>query len=115
MDNTKAIVTGVYPLVENSLKTNLNKYKQNIGKFINARHNELYDIAPFTRIYWTVEDTNDFYSCMKFTEADVMTHINNTNCVYIAACNPRCVKGTSTCAQLMLIGYFYLKKMKKEL
>ena len=115
MANTKAIVTGVYPLVENSLKTNLNKYKQNIGKFINARHNELYDIAPFTRIYWTVEDTNDFYSCMKFTEDDVMTHINKTYYANIAAFNPRCAKDPFTCAQLMVIRYFYLKKMKKEL
>lgn len=115
MSSTKAIVTEVYPLVENSLKTNLNKYKQNIGKFINARHNELYDIAPFTRIYWTIDDTNDFYSCMKFTEADVQNAINKTYYASIAAFNPRCAKDPFTCAQLMAIRYFFMKNMKKEL
>lgn len=42
---TNAIVKGVYPLVEKALSNNstLNKYKNNIAKFIEVRSKELYD------------------------------------------------------------------------
>lgn len=115
--STTAIVKGIYPLVEKALSntTILNKYRKNCSNFVNVRSKELYDIAPFTRIYWSDKDREDFYKVMGFSEKDVMTHIEKTYYWPIKSFNPRCAKDPFTCAQLMCIRYFLLKNMKKEL
>lgn len=112
---TNSIVTNIYPMVVNSMKTNLNKYKKNIGDFINARSKELYDIAPYTRIYWTADDNNSFFKAMNISEQTIAAHIQKTYYANIAAFNPRCAKDPFTCTQLMVIRYFLKKGMKKEL
>ena len=112
---TKAIVTGIYPMVEKALKTNASKYKANIGKFINARQKELYDIAPYTRIPFSGEDADNYFKSLGITEANVLSHIQKTYYYNIASFNPRCAKDPLTCTQLMVIRYFSLKNMKKEL
>lgn len=114
-ENTTAILKGIYPKVSTAVKTNLIKYKNNIGKFINVRHNELYDNGPYTRIYWTAEDTKSFYECLKLDEKVIANELTKTYYASIASFNPRCAKDPFTVAQLMCIRYFYLNKMKKEL
>lgn len=115
MKGTSAIVNGVYPIVSKAMEKNLNKYKANIGKFLEARSKELYDIAPFDRIYFGSEDLKDFYNAVGFTEADIQQHINKTYYASIASFNPRCAKDPFTISIIMIIRYFYLKKMQKEL
>ena len=112
---TSSIVTNVYPLVVNSMKTNLNKYKKNVGEFINARSKELYDIAPYTRIYWTGEDDEKFFKNTNISKAIVSSHLQKTYYASIASFNPRCAKDPFTVTQLMIIRYFLKKNMKKEL
>lgn len=112
---TSSIVTNVYPLVVNSMKTNLNKYKKNVGEFINARSKELYDIAPYTRIYWTGEDDDKFFKNTNISKATVSSHLQKTYYASIASFNPRCAKDPFTVTQLMIIRYFLKKNMKKEL
>jgi hypothetical protein len=113
--DTTAILKGIYPKVAAALKSNLTKYKNNIAKFMNARHQELYDNGPYTRIYWTADDTTAFYTCLNLKEADIAAELKKTYYANIAAFNPRCAKDPFTCAQLMCIRYFYLNKMNKEL
>lgn len=117
MPTTSAIVKGVYPMVEKALNntTIRNKYKKNIADFINVRSKELYDIGPFTRIYWSNDDKDKFFKLMGFTEAEVLSHIQKTYYWEISSFNPRCAKDPFTCAQLMCIRYFIKKNMKKEL
>lgn len=115
MKATTAIVTGVYPLVAKSMEKNLNKYKTNISKFLEARSKELYDIAPFDRIYFGVEDLNDYWAAMGYGEADVKQHINKTYYASIGSFNPRAAKDPFTVSQIMVVRYFYMKKMQKEL
>lgn len=112
---TSSIVTNVYPLVVNSMKTNLNKYKKNVGEFINVRSKELYDIAPYTRIYWTGEDDDKFFKNTNISKATVSSHLQKTYYASIASFNPRCAKDPFTVTQLMIIRYFLKKNMKKEL
>ena len=72
MPTTSAIVKGVYPMGEKALNntTIRNKYKKNIADFINVRSKELYDIGPFTRIYWSNDDKDKFFKLMGFTSED---------------------------------------------
>lgn len=114
-EETKAILKEVYPKVEKALTNNLNSYKRNIGEFLNKRNIELYDNAPYTRIYWTGEDDNKFWQCLKLNKNDVVNAISKTYYAKIAAFNPRCAKDPFTVAQLMCIRYFFLKKKEKEL
>ena len=110
-----ALVSGVYPMVSDSLSKNLAKYKNNIQKFMTVRSKDLYDIAPFSRIYWTADDITSFYTVMGFKESDVKIHIDKTYYAGEAAFNPRCAKDPFTIAQLMCVRYFFMKKMTKEL
>ena len=75
---------------------------------------ELYDIGPFTRIYWSNDDKDKFFKLMGFTEAEVLSHIQKTYYWEISSFNPRCAKDPFTCAHLMCIRYFIKKNMKKE-
>lgn len=115
VEKTTAISKGLYPKVETNLRSNLTKYKQNIGLFINARHSELYDNGPYTRIYWTAEDTEKFYKILKLTPAEVQNELAKTYYAGMASFNPRCAKDPLTVAQLCCIRYFVLKNMKAEL
>ena len=115
--STTAIVKKIYPMIEKALsdKKILDKYKRNIGSFMNARHEDLYDIAPFSRMYWGDNDTKAFYEALGITEVQVLAELRNTYYYGIASFNPRCAKDPFTVAQLMCVRYFYLKKMDKEL
>ena len=112
---TTAILKGLYPKVATNLKANVNRYKRNVGDFINARHSELYDNGPYTRIYFTAEDTKKFYSILKLNERDVANQIAKTYYAKISAFNPRCAKDPFTVAHLCCMRYFVINNMKKEL
>lgn len=114
---TDAIVKGIYPIMSARLSTpaGLTAYKNNVGYFLNARSKELYDIAPFTRIYWSNDDLQMFYKAMQVTEPQIMEHVSKTYYYPQASFNPRCAKDPFVCSQLMVIRYFLLKKMQKEL
>lgn len=114
MKATKALVTGLYPIVSNSLSKNTNKFKQCVGKFVERRARELYDTCPCDRIYFGVEELKEFYAAMGFTASDVMQHLEKTYYYPIANFNPRAAKDEFTVAMIMVIRYFYLHKMEKE-
>lgn len=114
-NDTTAILKGIYPKVSAALKANMNKYKQNIGKFMNARHTELYDNAPYTRMYWNVDDVQAFWKSLKLDQKVIANELSKTYYAKMAAFNPRCAKDPFTIAQLMCIRYLYINKMKKEL
>jgi hypothetical protein len=112
---TKALVTELYPLVEKSLSKGLNSYKGCIGRFIEKRHTQLYDTAPYDRIYYGTEDVEDFWKSLNIDEKQVESIIKKTYYADIASFNPRAAKCPITCTSMMIIRYFYLKKMEKEL
>lgn len=110
-----AILTQVYPHIQNSMKKNVSKYKQCIGRFIDRRSSQLYDIAPCDRIYYGVEDLQDYWKSTGIDEKIVQNGIDKTYYAEIAKFNPRAAKDTLTVAQLCTVRYFYLNKNQKEL
>ena len=107
-NDTTAILKGIYPKVSAALKTNMSKYKQNIGKFMNARHTELYDNAPYTRMYWSVDDVQAFWKSLKLDQKVIANELSKTYYAKMSAFNPRCAKDPFTVAQLMCIRYLYI-------
>lgn len=115
MKSTNAIVSGVYPIVAKSLDKNLSKYKQMITRFIEARSQELYDTAPCSRIYYGAEDADDFFKSLQIDVHEITKYIQQTYYYPIANFNPRAAKDELTITCMMIIRYFYTKKMQKEL
>ena len=115
MKNTDALVKQLYPLVSNSMSRNTNKFKQVVSRFIDKRAPLLYDTCPCDRIYFGVEDKEDFYKSMGISEKEVNSILQKTYYYNIANFNPKAAQDEFTVTILMIIRYFYLKKMKKEL
>ena len=115
MANTKALVTGLYPIISAALNKYTNQYKNCVGRFIAKRSKELYDIAPCDRIFFGQEDNDDFYRSVNVSESSVTEHLSKTYYYDIPNFNPRAAKDEFAVANLMAIRYFFLKGMKKEL
>ncbi|MCK9199095.1 MAG: hypothetical protein M0P49_05785 [Bacilli bacterium] len=113
MKTTNELVTGLYPIVAKSLEKNTNKFKQCVGTFVERRSTELYDTCPCDRIYFGTQELTEFYSAMGFTEKDVNEQLQKTF-FYPLANMKKIVKDEFTIAMIMVIRYFYLKKLTKE-
>ena len=109
-----SIKKNLYPLVETSIKKNMNKVKQCVGRFMNSRSEDLYDIAPCSRIFFGANDLEDFYKSIGFTEKDVISKIENAYFFNISNFNPRAAKDPFTEAVLCIIRYFYINNRPKE-
>lgn len=106
--DTSIIVDEIYPMVEKSLVKNTNNLKKCIGKFITNRYDELYDTGPNQRIYFGVQELNDFYKAIQIQEYEVMPHLQKAF-FWNLAYNPPQIKEPFVCLVLMCIRY-YLKK-----
>lgn len=111
----KIILQKIYPLLENSLKTNSNKFKKVVQEFIQSRSKELYDIAPYDRIYFGLEDMDAFYKAINISPDVIKNYLKDTYYFNMANFNPAAAKDEFTIAMICIIRYYYLKKMKKEL
>lgn len=109
------ILTKLYTMVSNKIKNNQAKYKQCLSRFIEKRSKELYDIAPCDRIYFGVDDLEDFYKSTGLNEKEIESILANTYYADIANFNPRAAKDPFTVAQLCIIRYYFLGKKEKEL
>jgi hypothetical protein len=115
MKSTSALVDELYPKIQNSLNKNLNKYKAMIARFIDKRNEELYDTCPASRIYFGIDDTEDFFKSIDISVKDVTDILSKTYYYKIAAFNPQAAKDELTVCMMMIIRYFHKKKMQKEL
>lgn len=107
---TSVIRTDIYPIIERALSKSgvINKYRKNIEKCFNDRHKELYDIAPFTRIYFNQKDVDDFFDAIGIKEVDIEKELTKTY-YWKMNFNPKAAKDPFTVAMMMVIRYF-LKK-----
>ena len=115
MKNTTAILTEAYPEVEKKIKSNVNKYKQCVSRFINSRTNVLYANAPMEKMYFGENEIIDFFKSTNIDRNIIKTANSHTYYASIANFNPRCVKDEFVITMLCLIRYFYMKHMQKEL
>lgn len=72
--DTSIIIKELYPIIEAQLSKPVidRKFRANIADFINSRHDQLYDIAPYTNIYFNQSDVNKLFISIGLTEADVL-------------------------------------------
>ena len=107
MKNTTVIVKKIYPIIETQIKKNLNAYKKYIGKFISDRSEDLYDIAPCRRIYFTQKDADDLCNTLKINIKDIHNLMQETYYASISAFNPAAAKDEITIILLCLLRYFW--------
>lgn len=109
------IVDELYPMVSASLDKNMPKYKRCIGNFIDKRSTELYAPAPYTRIYYNTTDAEEFYQALNIGPKTIKPIIEKTYYWNITPFNPAAAKDELTILLMMVIRYFYMKKMTKDL
>lgn len=114
-DSTEAIKTLLYPKVSKALEKNMAKYKRAVSRMIDRRSKDLYDIAPFSNMYFTQKDAMEFYQALDISESDIMNAVTKTYYYPITNFNPISAKDPFTAMQICVIRYFFLKKMEKEL
>lgn len=115
MKNTEAIVKKIYPIVEAQIKKNLSNYKRYLGKFISDRSEDLYDIAPYRRIYFTPKDEEELFNTLKIDKKVISNHMEDTYYAKIASFNPTAAKDECTIILLCLVRYFWKARDSKML
>ena len=115
MKNTEAIVKKIYPIVEAQIKKNLSNYKRYLGKFISDRSEDLYDIAPYRRIYFTPKDEEELFNTLKIDKKVISNHMEDTYYAKIASFNPAAAKDECTIILLCLVRYFWKARDSKML
>ena len=105
---TTAILDIAYPNVKECLdnKTNINRWKQYMSKFIQKRQKELYSIMPSKQIYYSAEDVNEWYKATGIDKKIINNAIKQTYYAKMANFNPSYAKDDSTIALLCMVKYF---------
>ena len=109
MKVTTVAVDKIYPLVEKSLSKNTAKYKKNIQNFFESRSKDLYDTAPYTRMLFGENETNDFFKSIDIKKNDIRECLKDTYYWNINF-SPKAAKDEMTMTMMMIIRYFVLKK-----
>lgn len=109
MKVTTVAVDKIYPLVEKSLSKNTAKYKKNIQNFFESRSKDLYDTAPYTRMLFGENETNDFFKSIDINKNDIRECLKDTYYWNINF-SPKAAKDEMTMTMMMIIRYFVLKK-----
>lgn len=114
-NRTSVIAKNIYPIIQESFdkKNTITKYKKNIQNFIEVRSKELYEIAPYTRIYFTQKDVDNFFRAVGFTENQIKNELKSTY-YWNMRFNPQAAKDPFTVAMMMVIRYFVLKNDQKN-
>ena len=115
MKDTTAILTEVYPEVENKMKKNLNKYKQCVSRFINNRTNVLYANAPMEKMYFGENEIEDLYKTTTIDRKTVEKGISHTYYYGEPNFNPRYAKDDFVITMISIIRYLKTHNYKKEL
>ena len=112
---TNVIAKNIYPIIREALDKRgaINKNKKNIQDFIEERSKELYDIAPYTRIYFSQKDIDNFFRSINVRERDIEKELHNTY-YWNMRFNPQAAKDPFTVAMIMVIRYFILKNDQKN-
>lgn len=112
MNDSKLIGTKLYVLVEKAAAKNDRKIQANIANYINSKHEQLYDIAPYDRIYFNQNDVDNFWNSVGLKEQEAIAILQN--CFFWdISFNPGCVKEPYVMTLMMIIKY-YLKKAQTK-
>lgn len=108
---TSVLKNKIYPKVNASLSKNgaVAKYKKNIQVYFNAKHDEIYNIAPYTRILFGQNEIDNFFKSVSLVESDIEKDLHDTYYWEMKNFNPRAAKDPLTVTMMMIIRYFILK------
>ena len=104
------IVDQIYPLVDKVAKNKLTSVKSCIEKFVHDRHEELYDYAPISRIYFKKQDSNNFFRSLGISEKDVTNILPNL--YYFKSDELQACKDEFSLTCIMLLRYCLINKPK---
>ena len=105
------IIDEIYPIAADRLKTKSNAFKKCIERFIQSRHDSLYDYAPVDRIYFRKPEVDDFFKTLNIDQKEIskiLPTLYYWNDDEIQACKD---EFSLTC--LMCLRY-YLKEKKND-
>lgn len=108
--STKAILSGLVPVVNSLLAKNTSKVKNCIDKFINERNKFIFDTCPCDRIYYTEADAEMMFSAIGIDKETVQKYLKDTYYFAMAAFNPRAAKDELTVLMMCAIRYYYIVK-----
>ena len=103
----------LYPYISKLLEKNTSRFMANINKFINDRHEQLFDIAPYDRIYFNKTDEDALYKSMGADKQEIENIMKN--CFFWdVPYNPPCAKEPYVMALMMGIRYYLKTKKEKQ-
>lgn len=108
INNTSIIADKLFPVVSAALQKNDNKFKANIRKFIQDRHEQMFAIAPYDRIFFNQVDIDNMYKSLGLIERDIENIMKETY-FWDIPLNPQCAKEPYV-ETLMCCIRHYLKK-----
>lgn len=114
MKDTTACVDYIYPLVAEAMPKYKNQYKNTIRDFIETRSDELYDVAPYSRILFGAKERDAMFDALHIDIKNVTEGLSHTFYWSIANFNPRAAKDEFTMTLLMIIRYFLIKGEDKD-
>lgn len=113
MEDSTVLVNQLYKVVADHLSKNDNKFRANIAKFINDRHELLFAIAPYDRIYYNQTDIDLMFNSLDLKEIDVKNIIKN--CFFFdIPYNPQCAKEPYVLTLMMCIRYYLKNNLSKH-
>lgn len=111
--DSNILIKKLYPVIEKALDKNDSKFRANIAKFINDRHDLLFDIAPYDRIYFNQTDVDNMFKSLGLKEQDI-TNIMKNCFFWEIPYNPQCVKEPYVMTLMMCIRYYLIHSKQKN-
>ena len=110
--DTIIISKKIYPIIEKALNVNTNKFKNNIKKFFQDRHELIYAIAPYDRIFFNQTDIDNLFTSLGLKEIEIL-QIMKEIYFWDQPYNPQCAKTPYVETLMCCIRYFLKKNDKK--
>lgn len=109
------ILDEIYPLVSKSCKNKISSYRQHMNKFINDRHEDLYAIAPYRRIYYNDNDSKSLFSSLGLNQMQIKNIIKKTDFYNIRRLSYNVAKDEDVAILTCMVKYFTENKNTKML
>lgn len=114
MKVTTVAVDEIYPIVKKSLDKDITKYKKNIQQFFEARSEDLYDTAPYSRMPFGDKERDLFFKSIDVSKNEIRECLKDTY-YWNMNFSPAAAKDEMTMTMMMIIRYFLLKNDTKNM
>ena len=70
--DTDVVIEKLYPVVEAAMNKRSGRFLRAVQTFINNRHEEIFAIAPYDRIYFNQNDKKSLYEALGLRELIIL-------------------------------------------